>query len=243
MKSTALLAGIGALAISANAMALDLTPYAAVRAGAVFNQTDADASSTYKYKRTFENTMSDDKHSDTVFGARAAFGVEMNFAKYGAVRGELELNWNDAAGDDNDFDFTIKNTATHNFKTETKTYGVMANLYYDIYTGTKFTPFVGGGIGWSHAKVSSTARGELMGDAFEIGDSASDDNFAWNVGAGIAYNLNENIVLDIAYRYTDMGSVSGDKTIEMEPLMGKIISDAKFDIASHEVMVGARYRF
>lgn len=245
MKKTALLVGIGVLAISANAMALELTPYAAVRAGAVVNQNDANVNSLYRFKVTgYENTLSNDKHSDTVFGARVAFGAAADFEKYGALRGELELNWNDDAKDSNDFEFKIHKKYNHKFQTKTQVYGAMANLYYDVNTGTKFTPFIGAGAGMAHVKVASTAQGLVEKEAFSIGGSASDNNFAWNVGAGLAYNISDSIALDIMYRYTDLGSVKSTDTIAMGDLLKRTLAtDAKFDVATHEVMFGARYRF
>lgn len=36
---------------------------------------------------------------------------------------------------------------------------VMLNAYYDFNTGTKFTPYVGGGIGLAHLKASSKFAG------------------------------------------------------------------------------------
>lgn len=243
MKKTVLLAGIGALVASANAMAMDITPYAAIRAGAVVNQTDTDVTSAYKFNKTFDNRVSDKTHSDTVFGARVAFGATADFDAYGALRGELELNWNGDATDSNDFDFKIINKYTHSFETKTKVYGAMANLYYDIATGTKFTPFVGAGAGMAHVKVSSGAHGTVEKQAFSINGDATDNNFAWNATAGVAYNISDSIVLDIAYRYTDLGAVKSTDTFTMDNLKGKMTTDAKFDIATHEVMLGARYRF
>lgn len=246
MKKTTLMIMGMACTLGANAMATELSPYAALRLGMARVQNDATVSSEYSYsgKTIYKNQIADTDHTDNVFGAHAAFGIGADFAEYGAVRGELELNWNSDAKDNNNFDFAIKNKYTHKYETKTSVYGAMANLYYDMYTGTKFTPFVGGGIGWAHIKTSSTATGTVAeGMAMNISGDVSDNNFAWNVGAGISYALNDHIAFDISYRYSDFGSIDESAKISAPGLDALVNIDSKFDITSHEVMIGARYAF
>ena len=59
--------------------------------------------------------------------------------------------------------------------------------------------------------------------------SADDNNFAWQVGAGVGYALNDNVSLDAGYRYVDYGDFTEDGT--------------KLETSAHELYVGARYAF
>ena len=63
----------------------------------------------------------------------------------------------------------------------------MLNAYYDIDTGTKFTPYVGAGIGMARLKAKIDDETDF---------SKSKTTFAWQVGAGISYAMTENVSLD-----------------------------------------------
>lgn len=67
---------------------------------------------------------------------------------------------------------------------------VLLNGYYDIANSTPFTPYVGVGIGY--------------GWEWGTGGAVSDQGIAVGVNAGVAYNLNNNIALDVGYRFRDV---------------------------------------
>jgi opacity protein-like surface antigen len=81
---------------------------------------------------------------------------------------------------------------------------LFTNVYYDFHNATLFTPFVGGGIGAAINKSTTTLNrvGSPVFDTFK----ETHTSFAWNVGAGIAVNLTEIMLLELSYRYTDLGS-------------------------------------
>lgn len=89
-------------------------------------------------------------------------------------------------------------------------YGLL-NAYADFNTGTPFTPFIGGGVGYANVTADVAAPGFAL--------QSRDKDFAWDATAGISYNLTKNITLDVAYRYlaipdvtfsTPFGSVTDD---------------------------------
>jgi len=68
---------------------------------------------------------------------------------------------------------------------------LMANVYYDFHNWNGWTPYVttGIGIGW-----------------FDYTDSyvtGSDHSFIWKLGAGVDYDLTENVQLGLRYTYMD----------------------------------------
>ena len=65
----------------------------------------------------------------------------------------------------------------------------------------------------------------------------------WGVGAGVAYELTENLAIDLMYRYTNYGSVDANVELDVIGLRAILPVDADFDIATHEFMLGARYTF
>ena len=81
---------------------------------------------------------------------------------------------------------------------------LFANFFYDFMNTTAFTPFVGGGIGSAINKSTTTLNNvgsPVFGTFKEIRTS-----FAWHIGAGMAVNVTELMLLELSYRYTDLGS-------------------------------------
>ena len=74
---------------------------------------------------------------------------------------------------------------------------LFANAFYDFHNATLFTPFVGGGIG---AAINKSTMA-LNTDTVETVDT----RFAWHVGTGVAVTVTEIMLLELSYRYTDLG--------------------------------------
>ncbi len=73
--------------------------------------------------------------------------------------------------------------------------GIMASAYWDISTGTRWTPYIGGGIGWinqsmGNNKLVKTNNGNIV-RRINTG-SGNDDLFGWQAKAGVAYGVNWN---------------------------------------------------
>lgn len=243
MNKTLLLAGVAAV-FAANAQAAELNLYVSAKAAFVKMENDASVASDYSFggQTHYQNALADKKHKDDVWGLRLAAGAATP-VKYGRVRGELELGWNDDAKDSNNFAFKVKDTYTHKFATELSVYSAMLNVYYDIDTGTKFTPYVGGGIGLAHLKNKTKVTGSTPAGALNSGSSESENNFAWNIGAGVSYAVNSNVSIDAGYRYTDYGNVKETVSQTVPGLGSPLNVDGKYDVTSHEFLIGARYSF
>ncbi|WP_162937478.1 outer membrane protein [Indioceanicola profundi] len=119
----------------------------------------------------------------------------------------------------------------------------MFNAYYDFATmnlgpvaGVR--PYVGVGAGLSTTKVDdATVFVDIDNDNLEgefrdfFGDE--DDQFAWQLMAGVAFDFSTNMFADIGYRYADLGEVGLSST------QGGIDSDLNV----HEIMVSVGYKF
>lgn len=122
--------------------------------------------------------------------------------------------------------------APSSIKSDVDSHTLFVNAYYDIETGTAFTPYVGGGIGaaWNHTDAKGTAIATGASENF----NKTTANFAWNLAAGCSYDLTDNWKLSAGYRYLDLGKVEwGNDVLSLK-------SD---DITAHEVTVGLRYQF
>jgi len=86
----------------------------------------------------------------------------------------------------------------------------MANAYIDLGTWWCLTPYIGGGVGAAYNRISNVEDiGPLPNGTIGFGYTYSDSaswNLAWNVQAGLTYNVNNNFKVDFSWRYLDLGS-------------------------------------
>jgi opacity protein-like surface antigen len=89
---------------------------------------------------------------------------------------------------------------------------VMANAYIDLGTWMCITPFVGAGVGAAYHKVAALHDIGLNNDGLgssSFGYAQTDYtnwSLAWQVTAGLAYSVNNNFKVELAYRYLNMGN-------------------------------------
>ncbi len=86
----------------------------------------------------------------------------------------------------------------------------MANAYIDLGTWWCLTPYIGGGVGAAYDRITDVDDiGPLppgtIGFGYTYADSAS-WNLAWNLQAGLTYNVSNNFKVDFNWRYLNMGS-------------------------------------
>ncbi len=95
---------------------------------------------------------------------------------------------------------------------------LMGNAYYDFPTSGKFSPFIGGGIGYANVEA----------DLDDI-DSEDDNVFAYQLMLGGSIAASENLYVDLQYRFfgTEDPNFGGD--------------DAEY--TTHNVMIGLRHNF
>ncbi|PKN52426.1 MAG: hypothetical protein CVU55_04060 [Deltaproteobacteria bacterium HGW-Deltaproteobacteria-13] len=99
----------------------------------------------------------------------------------------------------------------------------LVNGYIDFVNSSPVTPYISGGIGVAYVKVDVDQRNGSGTDSF------NDTIFAYQVGAGLAYAINQNLSLDLKYRYF--------ATPELD------LEGSKATFGSHNVYFGLRYTF
>jgi opacity protein-like surface antigen len=119
------------------------------------------------------------------------------------------------------------NGLTTNVEGNETALSAMANAWYDVKTGTPFTPYVGGGVGLARVSLNnvSVAGVTLVDD--------DDVAFAYQLGAGVAYALTQNVALTLDYRFFSVVDAT------FTDASGSFSSE----FHSHNVMVGARIGF
>ncbi len=137
-----------------------------------------------------------------------------------------------------------------NFDPKTTANTVMVNGYFSVpYTiADKATPYIGGGIGRSKNKVNNINWTDPPGPDAESGQvpGGSKSSTAWQLTLGAEVRVAPNWILDIGYRYSDLGKLqtnagpatAGESFNEdnfTTPLTGKL--------RTNEVLLNFRYEF
>lgn len=137
------------------------------------------------------------------------------------------------------------------YKTKIDVQSLFLNAYYDFKNSTAFTPYIGAGVGLAFVGTKMNVNG--YEDSIDVSNDSWDytvgkktrTNFAWNVGLGCSYALNETVSIDLGYRYADFGKAK-TKTLtgydDVDNVNFTIHGKAK-RVAMHQFMLGARFTF
>ena len=87
---------------------------------------------------------------------------------------------------------------------------LLVNGYYDFANSSVFTPYIGGGLGFAKVEVDDTV-------------------FAYQMGIGVGYAVNEKVTIDTKYRYFATSDIEFYTT--------------ETEFASHNFLFGARVSF
>ena len=126
----------------------------------------------------------------------------------------------------------------------------MLNSFYDFDTGSAwFKPFVKGGIGLSRNKTTqanvaveynsaiwngSVLEGQFLDD-IEYPDGKATE-FAWNIGAGLLFNVSEHLDLSLEYGFLDIGEALTETDSGGDAL-------GWGDLTAESISLGIDYRF
>jgi len=125
----------------------------------------------------------------------------------------------------------------------------LLNGYVDLGTWYRITPFVGAGVGFSRNTISNfgdfstcinslSCAGNGGSDAFA--GTASKWNFAWALHAGLAYKVSKNFMVELAYRYIDLGNATTSNAVAFDG--SSVFPPFEFQhLTSHDVKLGLRF--
>ena len=105
---------------------------------------------------------------------------------------------------------------------------VLLNAYADLGTWSRLTPYVGGGLGAAYVQTT-----DVISPGFTGLGSASRWNFAWALMGGVGWAVAPNFVVDVGYRYLNVGDAKSDSSSA-----GNVTFR---NVASHEVRLGLRW--
>jgi len=187
------------------------------------------------FQHTGTTNIGDEAKSgyENTFGGALAVGYNFASSFRLPLRAELEYSYRSEAEEKASVDHA---TPKYDMKHKMSISTLLLNAYYDIDTGTAFTPYFG--IGFGMAFVDNKWSAESSGGK-ELGSgSASGSSFAHSLGLGVSYAFTENVAADLGYRYIGAGYHDG-KYKENGGEEWKIGSFPTI----HEIYLGARITF
>jgi len=123
----------------------------------------------------------------------------------------------------------------------------LVNAYVDLGTWWCLTPFIGAGVGAATIQTTgfqdsgALIRGGVVQGASYFASGASATNFAWAAHAGIAYKVNNNFTVELAYRYLDMGTGIHGAGASFDGSNAGPSSFQFRDITSQDLRIGVRW--
>jgi opacity protein-like surface antigen len=141
------------------------------------------------------------------------------------------------------------------YRANLSSYVTLLNLYGDLGTWYGVTPYVGGGIGFAYNRLSGATD---IGSAAVVGSPTSATggylenggkwNFAWSLGAGLDFDVTQNLKLELGYRYLNYGGaksgvshcLSGDSSVGFFNCSQAYYLETR-QLASNDFRIGLRW--
>jgi opacity protein-like surface antigen len=114
---------------------------------------------------------------------------------------------------------------------------------------SRWQPFLGLGAGVSRNDIGSMTYEfpELKQPRYSVMPGGTNYDFAWSATAGLGYQVSDNVTLELAYRYSDLGKVETDvgELYNVTSRSARYIPIAKTeaDLTTQSVTVSARFGF
>ncbi|MBD3848732.1 opacity protein-like surface antigen [Bosea sp. OAE752] len=186
------------------------------------------------------------KSDNSTFFAGLGIGYRFNnwlrFDVTGEYRGAGQIGVNDIV-----FNPFNNGNQTNTYKGNLTSLVTLFNGYFDLGTWNCLTPYIGAGIGFTQNRIAGlTDQGALFGNfvgpTLGYANTGTKTNVAWALMAGVGYEVNKNLTLELGYRYLNLGDAQSGRLINA--FTGQIQGPLKAkDIDSHDFRIGMRWNF
>ena len=160
-------------------------------------------------------SISVDAETDTGLAGLVGLGLELGETRW---RTELEGGYRETE---------VENISGVSGTGDVDILSFMGNLFYDIPVTQKLDIYLGGGLGLADVDISN---------ASSFGGATIDENdlgWAWQLGTGAAFALNERLKLTLDYRFLNIE----DLDFPTSPSLGELDVEAR----DHAIFVGLRF--
>lgn len=196
-----------------------------------------------------------EEQSTNFFGG---VGIGYRFNNWFRVDGTFEYRGGGTIGATDQIDYTNiygrPGTLRNTYRGNMSSMVALFNAYVDLGTWNCLTPYLGAGIGVASHRVSGvTDQGvnwvdptgpfnSVIQPTLGTAGNGNRSGVAWALMAGVGYEVNKNLTLEVGYRYLNMGRAqSGAIT---DAFSGQNYGPLKVkNIDSHDIRIGMRWNF
>ncbi len=158
--------------------------------------------------RNLDDFGFDNVNGDISFGGGFSGDLAVGY-DFGAIRTELSYVYSNSSVNDvsfssngNDYDLSSSGSINKN--------DIFASAYWDISTGSRWTPYIGGGIGYTNL---STPRIKVSDDGESISTgSANVGLFGWQAKLGVSYGVSNVSDVYLEGTYSGASGFDGDNS-------------------------------
>ena len=182
------------------------------------------------------NARTSGSTAETSFGGALAVGYDFSKRFDIPVRAELEyflLSNVTAKADKTPDGATAAVKQQQDYQIST----LLVNAYYDIHLNSRFTPYVGLGLGMGFIETKWTGS-DKWGNSGN-GAPTTVNNVIWGIGGGVGFAVNDTMTVDAGYRLVSLGSVKTKNYSGMD-ISGGGRTGSLF---VNEFMLGLRFTF
>jgi opacity protein-like surface antigen len=118
---------------------------------------------------------------------------------------------------------------------------LMFDTALTIASKKQYSLYVIGGIGnaWNRVGYSDSDNSSLpCADQHLALNTTTNSSFAWEVGAGLAYSLNNRVALSLEYLYTDLGQAKTPNSGNTGTITAPVLTSANFNLTSQAALLG-----
>jgi opacity protein-like surface antigen len=177
-------------------------------------------------------------------------GVGYRFNNWFRVDGTLEYRGAGQIGVSDRVDFPANGgiaQLSNTYKGNLSSIVTLFNGYIDLGTWNCLTPYIGGGIGYASNRITGLTdqgvlSGSLLGSTLGSASSGTKSGVAWALMAGLGYEVNKNLTLEIGYRYLNLGDAQSGR-IQNAFLPESYAPLKAKDLDSHDIKIGMRWNF
>lgn len=195
-----------------------------------------------------DDTIGGGSKTKGVFGGGIALGYDLYDATSLPLRTELDITLRGKASSKHNLgtDSWDNGNGSYYYESEDGKNDItlntfMINTYYDFKNQTNFTPYVSVGLGLASIKHKAqyiyTETNSGGSEYDEFSKSKTNSNFAWSLGLGSQYAINDNLSLDLSYRFLDAGKSEVSYNDDGNTIKSKV------KVRSNDIMLGVLYRF
>ena len=174
-----------------------------------------------------------DTDFDAGYGLGVAIGTEVPQWSNDRIGTRIELELSYRENDVDGVNFSGNGPATEgNISGDVTQTSLFANILFDIKQSGPLTPYFGFGLGATYSDLDFA-----YGPGVELNDSGTD--FAAQLIAGAAYDINDNTAFIVDARYSRAFDVSSDRLAPNGALTGSV----EDDLDTFSINLGLRYKF